>query len=63
MGREDVNFWTRHVGFCGDTGHPSGNVEVTKKKKKQKDGSSLRKKFRATRQKRILKGIEYRVLC
>lgn len=48
--------------FVGDRGNPSGNVEVTKKKN-QKDGYSLRKKFRATRQKRILKGMEYRVLC
>lgn len=48
--------------FVGERGHPDGNVEVSKKKKRRMD-TSLRKKFKVTRQKRVLKGIEYRLSC
>lgn len=47
--------------FVGERGHPGGNVEVSKKKKRM--DTSLRKKFKVTRQKRVLKGIEYRLSC
>lgn len=48
--------------FVGERGHPGGNVEVSKKKKRRMD-TSLRKKFKVTRQKRVLKEIEYRLSC
>lgn len=63
LGREDVNFWTRHVGFCWGEGASRWKCWSFKEKKKRRMDTSLRKKFKVTRQKRVLKEIEYRLSC